>query len=129
MYNRAILMGRICNNLVLKQTPAGVTVLQFRIAVGRSYAAKGEERQTDFFHIVAWRGMAEFIAKHFSKGRMIIVDGELRTSQYKDKNGSNQTLVELIVDRANFTGEAKVKGSTEELPPPPEEYADDEYPF
>ena len=141
MYNRAILMGRICHDLTLKQTPNGTAVLQFRLAVERSYAAKGEERQTDFFNIVAWRGTAEFIAKYFSKGRMILVDGELQTRQYEDKNGSTQTVVELIVANASFTGEPKAGASssahyTSSAPAPaaPEQSAeaietDDDYPF
>ena len=107
MYNKAIMMGRICNDLELRQTPSGVSVLTFRIAVDRSYQAKGEERKSDFFNIVAWRNTAEFISKYFSKGRMIMVDGELQTRQYQEKNGSTQTVVELIVDNAHFTGEPK----------------------
>lgn len=107
MYNKAILMGRICNDLDLKTTPSGASVLSFRIAVDRSYQAKGEERKSDFFNIVAWRANAEFISRYFSKGRMILVEGELQTRQYTDKNGSNVTVTELIVDNARFTGEAK----------------------
>ncbi|MDE7281710.1 MAG: single-stranded DNA-binding protein [Ruminiclostridium sp.] len=107
MFNKAILMGRICNDLELKSTQSGVSVLSFRIAVERSYQAQGEERKTDFFNIVAWRSTAEFISKYFSKGRMILVEGELQTRQYHDKNGVTQNIVELVVSSANFTGEKK----------------------
>ncbi len=107
MYNRAILMGRICNDLELKTTPSGANVLSFRIAVDRSYQAKGEERKSDFFNVVAWRASADFISRFFSKGRMILVEGELQTRQYVDKNGSTQTVVELVVDNARFTGEGR----------------------
>ena len=111
MYNKAILMGRICNDLEVKVTPTGVNVLSFRIAVDRSYQVKGEERKSDFFNVVAWRSTADFISRFFSKGRMILVEGELQTRQYVDKNGSNQTVVELVVDNARFTGEPKSQGS------------------
>lgn len=107
MYNRAILMGRICNDLELKTTPSGATVVSFRIAVNRGYQVKGEERKSDFFNVVAWKTNADFISAHFSKGRMILVEGELQTRQYVDKNGSTQTVVELVVDNARFTGETK----------------------
>ncbi len=93
MFNKAILMGRIAHNLELKTTPGGLSVLSFRIAVERAYQAQGEERKTDFFNIVAWRSTAEFIAKYFSKGRMIFVEGELQTRQYVDKKGSTQNVV------------------------------------
>ena len=145
MYNRAVLMGRICNELELKTTPSGTNVLSFRIAVDRSYQVKGEERKSDFFNVVAWRVHADFISKFFAKGRMILVEGELQTRQYTDKNGSNQTVVELIVDNARFTGESKQNSeqaaSAPPSPPAPQPVAkntnvrmettatDDEYPF
>lgn len=112
MYNKAILMGRICNDLELKTTPSGTSVLSFRLAVDRSYQIKGEERKADFFNIVAWRSTAEFISRYFSKGRMILVEGELQTRQYVDKNGSTQNIVELVVNSAHFTGEKAVNSNS-----------------
>lgn len=120
MYNKAILMGRICNDLELKTTPSGAAVLSFRIAVERGYQVKGEERKADFFNIVAWRNNADFISRFFSKGRMILVEGELQTRQYTDKNGSTQTVVELIVDNARFTGESNKNSTSGNVPSPPE---------
>ena len=107
MYNRVILMGRICHDLELKSTPNGVPVLSFRLAVERNYQVKGEERKSDFFNIVAWRNNAEFISRYFFKGRMILIDGELQTRQYVDKNNVSKDIVEIIVDNASFTGEPK----------------------
>ncbi|MCL2634239.1 MAG: single-stranded DNA-binding protein [Oscillospiraceae bacterium] len=105
MFNKVILMGRICHDLELKTTPSGVSVLSFRIAVDRNYQVKGEERKADFFNIVAWRSTAEFVSKYFGKGRMIMVDGELQTRQYVDKNGVTQNIVEIVADTIHFTGE------------------------
>ena len=136
MYNKAILMGRICNDLELKTVQNGISVLSFRIAVDRAYQAKGEERKADFFNIVAWRNTAEFISRYFSKGSMIIVDGELQTRQYVDKNGSTQNVVELVVSSAHFTGEKKEQTTPPAIqtaPVPATEFAeaetDEPYPF
>ncbi len=132
MFNKAILMGRIAHNLELKTTTGG------RIAVDRAYQAQGEERKTDFFNIVAWRSTAEFISKYFSKGRMIMVEGELQTRQYVDKNGSTQNVVELVVSSAHFTGEKKEQAAAAAPPTsaPTQNNADfadteidDDYPF
>lgn len=122
MYNHAVLMGRICNDLELKTTQqAGVTVLTFRIAVDRAYQAKGEEKKVDFFNIVAWRSTAEFISRYFAKGKMILVDGELQTRQYVDKNNVTQNIVELVISSAHFTGEKKEQDApaTPQRPPAP----------
>lgn len=103
--NKVIMMGRIVNDLELKTTPSGVSVCKFRIAVDRNFQKKGEERKSDFFNVTAWRGTAEFITRFFSKGRMILIEGELQTSQYTDKNGNPATWYDIMLDNAYFTGE------------------------
>lgn len=112
MYNKAILMGRIVNDLELKTTPSGVSVLSFRIAVDRRYQTKGEEKKTDFLNIVAWRNEAEFISRYFSKGRMILIEGEIQTRSYQDKNGNTAYVTEIVADRSTFTGEKKDSSSS-----------------
>ena len=104
--NKTILLGRITQDLELKQTPNGIAVLSFTVAVDRNYT-KGEEKQSDFISCVAWKERAEFISKYFGKGRMIAVEGQLRTRTYEDKNGSKHYVTEVFVDNASFTGEKK----------------------
>ena len=111
MYNKVIMMGRIVNDLELKTTPNGVSVCSFRIAVDRRFQAKGEERKSDFFNVVAWRQQAEFLTRYFSKGKMILVEGEMTTRQYTDKNGNPNTWYEISADRLSFTGEKANGGS------------------
>lgn len=103
--NRVIMMGRIVNDLELKTTPNGVPTCSFRIAVDRNYQKRGEDKKSDFFNVVAWRSNAEFITKWFGKGRMILIEGELQTRQYTDKNGNPATWFEIMLDNAYFTGE------------------------
>lgn len=112
MLNRVILMGRITQDLEVRQTPSGVSVLSFSVAVDRNYARQGEERQTDFISCVAWRQQAEFIGRYFGKGRMIALEGNLRTRTYDDKNGTKHYVTEVFVDSVSFTGEPKQGGNT-----------------
>lgn len=107
MLNRVILMGRLVADPELKTTNSGVSVCSFRIAVDRSYVKNGEQRQADFFDIVAWRSSAEFVCKHFAKGSLIAVDGQLQSRQYQTKDGSNRSTVEVVADNISFTGERK----------------------
>lgn len=111
MLNRVILMGRISNEIELKQTASGVAVLTFNIAVDRTFVKQGEERQTDFITCVAWRNQAEFISRYFSKGRMIAIEGNLRTRTYDDKNGTKHYVTEVYVDSVSFTGEKTVQSN------------------
>ncbi|SDB29775.1 single-strand DNA-binding protein [Ruminococcaceae bacterium FB2012] len=110
MLNKVILMGRITRDLELKQTPQGVPVLSFSIAVDRNFVKQGEERQADFINCVAWRQQAEFISRYFGKGRMIAVEGNLRTRTYDDQNGNKRYATEVYVDSVYFTGEKAQQG-------------------
>ena len=142
--NKVIMMGRIAHELELKTTPNGVSVCIFRIAVDRNYQKNGDDKKTDFFNVVAWRASAEFVTRYFGKGRMILVEGEMQTRQYTDKNGNPATWYEIIAERLHFTGEAKKDSNgASDTPPaseppaynaqaasePPPISDDDEYPF
>lgn len=111
MLNRVILMGRITQDLEVRQTPSGTAVLSFTVAVDRNFVRQGEERQADFINCVAWRQQAEFIGKYFAKGRMIAIEGNLRTRTYDDKNGTKHYVTEVFVDSVSFTGEKAQQSS------------------
>lgn len=105
MLNIATIMGRLTADPELRHTPNGVAVTAFTLAVERSYAPQGQERQTDFIDIVAWRGTAEFVCKYFTKGRMLAVTGSIQTRNYEDKQGNKRKAVEIVADNVNFAGD------------------------
>ena len=107
MINRVVLMGRLVADPELKTTNTGISVTSFRIAVDRSYVKQGEQRQADFFDIVAWRSSAEFVCRNFSKGALIAIDGQLQSRQYQTKDGQNRTAIEVVADNVSFTGERR----------------------
>lgn len=124
MLNRVVLMGRLVADPELKTTNSGVSVCSFRIAVDRNYVKNGEQRQADFFDIVAWRSSAEFVCRHFTKGSLIAVDGQLQTRQYQTKDGSNRSAVEVVADNISFTGERKEQKQESGYDVMPEGYGD-----
>ena len=110
MLNVAAVMGRITADPELKHTPNGVAVCSFTLAVERSYAPQGQERQADFIDVVAWRGTAEFVSKYFTKGRMMAVDGSIQTRSYEDKNGNKRKSVEIVASNVSFAGDSRRDG-------------------
>ena len=100
MFNLVVLTGRICNDVELKYTPSNIPVCSFALAVDRR--GKGEDKQTDFINIVAWRQTAEFISKYFAKGSMIGIEGSIQTRKYQDKDGNNRTAFEVIANNVQF---------------------------
>ena len=106
MFNLVVLTGRLTADPELKTTANGLSVTTFSIAVDRRYRS-GEERQTDFINIVAWRQTAEFITNYFRKGQMIGLEGSIQTGRYQDKDGNNRTSFDVVVNNAYFTESKK----------------------
>ena len=104
MLNACILMGRLTADPELRTTQSGKSVVSFSMAVERDFQQDGE-RQADFIDVVAWRGTAEFICKYFRKGQMLAIVGHIQTRTYTDKDGNKRKAVEVVADKAGFTGE------------------------
>ena len=117
MLNRAILMGRLAADPELRQTPSGVSVTSFRIAVNRTY----NRDITDWIDIVAWRQQADFVCKYFHKGSMIIVEGSIQTRNYEDKNGNRRTAVEVVADQVHFAESKNAQSTSHQTFPLPAE--------
>lgn len=101
MLNTAILMGRLTADPELRYTGSNIPVTSFSLAVDRAYK-NGEERQTDFINIVAWRQRAEFVSKWFKKGQLVAVEGSIQTRRYTDKDGNNRTAFEVVANNVHF---------------------------
>ena len=99
--NKVILGGRITADVELKQTPSGVPVATFSIAVNRKPGKDGQT-QADFFNVTAWRNTAEFIGKYFSKGSSICILGSLKTRSWKDNDGKMRYATDIEVNEVNF---------------------------
>lgn len=121
MFNRIILMGRLTKDPELRTTQSGVTMCRFSIAVDRAYS-KGQEKQTDFFDITAWRNTAEFVSKYFTKGRMILVEGKLQNNNYTDQNGVKQYRNAIIADNVAFCGDKSGNQQNGQAPPAQQPY-------
>lgn len=103
MLNKVFLQGRLVADPELRQTPAGVSVATFRIAVDRDFKNKETgEKEADFVTIVAWRNTAEFVSRYFQKGRMAIVEGRLAMRNYTDRDGNKRTAAEVVADNIYF---------------------------
>ena len=123
MLNVAVIMGRLVADPELRHTANDIAVTSFRVAVDRSYARQGTERQTDFIDVVAWRHTAEFVCRYFTKGQMIAVNGSIQTRNYEDRQGNKRTAVEIVASDVSFTGSKRESGGAGAFdgPPPPQQ--------
>ena len=135
--NKTILGGRLTADPELKQTPSGVSVCPFTLAVNRKYAKEGEQN-TDFINCIAWRNTAEFISKYFKKGSSLCIVGNIQTRSWTDQNNQKRYATEVIVDEALFVDSKSDSGQAQPGGYVPDAYtasnleeigADDELPF
>ena len=109
MLNHITVMGRLVRDPELRKTASDISVVSFTIAVDRDYK-NGDEREADFLSCVAWRGTADFIARNFSKGMMICVDGSVQTRKYEDKEGNKRTAFEIVAQNVYFADSKRNDG-------------------
>lgn len=103
--NKVILAGRLTADPELKQTPSGVSLVTFSLAVNRRFSSRDGQNQqpeADFFRITAWRNTAEFIAKYFRKGSAICICGSIQNRSWTDQNGQKRYMTDIIAEEANF---------------------------
>lgn len=106
MLNTITIMGRLTADPELRRTQQGKAVTSFTIACDRDFASGGAAKETDFIECVAWANTAEFVCKHFTKGKMIVVSGRLQTRTWEDRDGNKRKNVEIIANNVYF-GESK----------------------
>lgn len=100
--NKVWLIGNLTRDPELTETPNGVSVCKFDIAVNRNYTNGDGERQTDFFHITAWRGLGESVARYCAKGSKVAVTGSVQMRQWEDNKGNKRDTVDIIAQEVEF---------------------------
>ena len=101
--NIIAIKGRLVRDPEVRKTANDISVCTITVAVDRAYSSGGE-KQTDFFDCVFWRQGAEFVSKYFSKGKEIIVHGEMHSRKWTDKDGNNRISWEIQNAHAEFCG-------------------------
>lgn len=100
--NKVILIGNLTADPELKQTPNGISVVGFTIAINRRKAKDAEKAQADFINIVAWRQTAEFVSRYFKKGKLICVCGSIQSRSYTDNQGNKRYVTEVLAGEVGF---------------------------
>ncbi len=109
--NKVVLMGRLTKDPELRYTSGNNTaVCSFTLAVNKRFSKQGEEKQADFFNIVAWEKNAEFCGKWFEKGRQVSVIGRLQNRTWDDNEGKKHYITEIVAEECYFADSKKSEG-------------------
>lgn len=101
MINRAVIVGRLVRDPVLRKTTSGASVTSFTVAVDRKFKAEGQPT-ADFIQCTSWNKVADNVAKYMKKGFLIGVEGRLQTRSYENKDGKKQIICELVAESTAF---------------------------
>lgn len=112
--NKVILVGNLTRDPELTETPSGVAVCRFSIAVSRDYANSDGNRETDFFNITVWRGRAENCGKYLKKGNKVAIVGSLQTRSYEDKDGIKRNVTDVVANEVEFLTPRNAQGDIED---------------
>ena len=110
--NKVILVGNLTRDPELSETPSGIAVCRFSIAVSRDYANADGTRETDFFNITVWRGRAENCGKYLKKGNKVAVVGSLQNRSYEDKDGIKRNVTDVVANEVEFLTPKSAQGES-----------------
>jgi len=127
--NKALLIGNLTRDPELSTIPNGTSVCKFSVAVNRRFSNAEGNRDTDFFNIVAWRGLGENCGKFLKKGSKVGIVGQIQNRSYDDKDGVKRYVTEIVADEVEFLNRVGEGGNTQEPAGEMTPVSDDTLPF
>ena len=106
MYQQVVIVGNLGSDPEMRFTPSGVPVTSFSVAVNRRWTdGNGEQKEkTTWFRVTAWRKLAELCNQYLSKGRLVLVEGEIDATAWLDNQGNPRATLELTARNVRFLG-------------------------
>jgi len=147
MINKVILVGRLGKDPEVRSTPSGTSVAKFTIATDERFTDKNGEKQerTEWHNIVAWGKLGEICGQYLRKGKLVYIEGSIRTDSWDDKeSGQKKYRTEIVardmkmLDRrgddeggggGSYSGASRGSSSRSSAAPAPDTGDDEEVPF
>ncbi len=131
MFQRIVIVGNLGSDPEMRFTPSGVPVTSFSVAVNRRWTdSNGEQREkTTWFRVTAWRKLAELCNQYLSKGRLVLVEGEIDASAWLDNQGNPRATLELTARNVRFLGGRGDRSEIATSVEPGDDFLNDDVPF
>ncbi len=126
--NKVILIGNLTRDPEMRQTPSGQAVCTFSIATNREWVTKESQKHslTEYHDLVAWARLAEICSEHLKKGKLIYVEGYLKTRSWDTPEGVRKFKTEIVVQDLIMLDRREGKSfSQDDSYIPEEEYTND----
>ncbi|MDD3144838.1 MAG: single-stranded DNA-binding protein [Candidatus Gracilibacteria bacterium] len=112
--NKAQVIGRITQDLELKQTPNGQNVLSFSLATNRNWtdSTGNKQEQVEFHNVVLWGKLAEIAMQYLGKGKRVFIEGRLQTRTWEAQDGTKRYKTEIVGENMIML-DSKSEGSSD----------------
>ncbi|HOX21635.1 MAG TPA: single-stranded DNA-binding protein [Candidatus Paceibacterota bacterium] len=114
-FNKVFILGNLTRDPELRTTPTGQSVANFGVATNRVWFDKNRQKQTEaeFHNVVAWGKLAEIASRYLSKGKLVFVEGRLKTRTWEDQSGQKKYKTEIIAEKMQMGPKGGASGSSE----------------
>lgn len=104
MYQRTVIVGHLGRDPEMRYTPSGTSVTNFTVAVNRKWTGQDGQAQerTTWFRVAAWDKLAELCNQYLSKGRLVLVEGDVEASAFTSQDGEPKASLELTARTVRF---------------------------
>jgi len=116
--NRVLLIGNLTRDPEVRMMSSGRPVCNFGLALNRSYkdSEGNRKEETTFVDVECFGPRAEAVARFFSKGRPIFVEGRLKLDQWESKEGEKRSALRVVLDNFEFVDSGKSDQSSHDTP-------------
>ncbi|MDP2855547.1 MAG: single-stranded DNA-binding protein [bacterium] len=121
-FNKVFILGNLTRDPELRNTPTGQSVASFGVATNRVWFDKNRQKQTEaeFHNVVAWGKLAEIASRYLSKGKLVFIEGRLKTRTWEDQSGQKKYKTEIIAEKMQMGpkgGASKFSEGTDAVSP------------
>ncbi len=98
--NKVFVLGNLTRDPEVRTTATGQQVASFGVATNRVWYNQARERnqETEFHNVVAWGKLAEIAGQYLTKGKMVLIEGRLKTRSWQAQDGSKRIRTEIIAE-------------------------------
>jgi single-strand DNA-binding protein len=114
--NKVIIIGNVTRDPEVKQTVSGQPIATFGVATNRDWITRNGEKHTssEFHEVVAWSKLADICNKYIRKGKLIYIEGYLKTRSWDTPDGTRKFRTEIVINDLIML-DKRVPGETEDL--------------
>ena len=105
MINKVILIGNVGKDPEIKKF-GDTTAAKFSLATTERYKDRGGEtvEATEWHRVVVFGNLAGIVERYVKRGKMLYIEGKIRTSSWEDANGEKRYSTEIIADKLQMLG-------------------------